>query len=144
VNIDDLQKRLGIFLFTFNEIEAQTYEILAILPQDTLVKHCQSIDQFKNRVRFLQALLRSSEIDANNEIEELLEQAIELFGYRNQLAHNPLRVNVLKNENNDVKIQSSILDVKKGKDIPQILEQLNSKTAKAKSIVINLLKLSSR
>lgn len=50
---ENIYNKIGSFLQTFNEIEAQTYVLLRMMDQDILTKHGQTIDQFKNRVRFV-------------------------------------------------------------------------------------------
>jgi hypothetical protein len=141
MNIEDLSKSYSRFLFEFNEIEAATYEILEMLPEDSLVKHGKSIDQFKNRARFVQALLKSSSIEHCEELYQILEEAISLSGYRNNLAHNPLRISISRNDMGGMSTGYCISRSKDGSTIPQVLEQLPSKLKKTTRIVLRLAEL---
>ena len=138
INTEELSYRYSHFLFEFNEIEAATYEILDRLPEDNLVKHGKSIDQFKNRARFVQALLKSSSIEHREELYQILEEAISLSSYRNELAHNSLRITVSRNDDKDIRIGYCLSNSKDGSTIPQALEQLPGKLEKAMKIVLRL------
>jgi hypothetical protein len=141
--MDDLSRSVAAFLFTFNEIEAQTYVILDILPEDYLVLHCKKLDQFNTRNRFIQALLRSSQLEKREELIKLLEDSIELSGYRNKLAHNPIRIDVYMNEEGDLLTTKELYNSKSGTKMVQILEQLSSKTKKSERIFLALLNITS-
>jgi acetylglutamate synthase len=141
MTIEELSKIYSRFLFEFNEIEAATYDILDILPDDSLVKHGKSIDQFKNRARFVQALLKSASIEHKEELYQLLEESISLSGYRNKLAHNPLRVSISRNDKGDIHTGYCISSSKDGSTIPQVLEQLPSKLQKTTRIVLRFAEL---
>ncbi|MEE2652326.1 MAG: hypothetical protein VYE54_06365 [Pseudomonadota bacterium] len=141
MDIEELSKSYSRFLFEFNVIEAATYEILNMFPEDSLVKHARSIDKFKNRARFVQALLKSSAIEHKEELYHILDEAISLCAYRNSLAHNPLRVSIARNEEGDIHTGYCISDSKDGSTIPQVLEQLPSKIRMTTRIVLRLAEL---
>lgn len=94
MNAQEISEKVGMFLAAFNEIEAQTYLLLRMLPTDDLTAYGQRIERFEARTRFIQALLRSSGRDDWEEISGLLDRALQLSKYRNKLSHNPIRITI--------------------------------------------------
>ena len=135
-------KKIGQFLALFNEIEAQSFVILRLMSQDALVKYASELDRFETRIRLIQALLRSSDIQERNEIESLFERALALGGYRNTLSHNPLRIRITQNSTDgSITETPAVVHAKKRERIPQVVEQLPSKLSEAESILRALNKI---
>ena len=91
---DTYRQKAGQFLGHFAEIEHQTYFFLRLLGTDDLVKYAETIKNFKPRVKFLQALLKSSGWDDWEDVSRQLDRAIELAKFRNELMHNPVTITV--------------------------------------------------
>ncbi len=139
----DIEK-IGMFLTTFNEIEAQTYVVLNLLPNDKLRKYALNIDRFEARIRFLQALLQNSSLKDKDEYHDLFNRALSLSTYRNQLSHNPLRINIYQNsKTKEFTLTSEISHAKKDIAIPQVIEQLDTRLKEISAIFYELYKLTS-
>tara|TARA_R110001592_G_scaffold10110_2_gene52744 strand:+ start:6808 stop:7275 length:468 start_codon:yes stop_codon:yes gene_type:complete len=85
---------IGQYITQFALIEQAVYKALTLLPQDRLTKHACQLRDYHDRVRFLQALLRSAKWPETSQLIQLLESTFPLASIRNQLAHNPTYINV--------------------------------------------------
>lgn len=85
---------VGNFITSFAYLEQLTYESYDLLGVDPVVKYGRNQQNYTARDRMLQALLRSSDLEAAARLEELIEHTFSLAKTRNQIAHNPLMVNV--------------------------------------------------
>ena len=132
---DETSNDTGLFLQGFNEVEALTYSILELFPEDDLTEHAGNIRQFLNRARFIQALIKSSGIEHGKQLYDLLERAISLSTYRNKLSHNPLRISVFKDSSGSVAAQTTLVGAKGDKEYPDVIEQLPTKIKEITSIV---------
>ena len=128
---EEIAESVGMFLSSFNEIEAQTYLLLRKLPADELTDYGQKIDRFEPRTRFVQALLRSSGWDDREEVSDLLDRALKLSKYRNKLSHNPIRVTYYgygdSSQLEEIsRTEAKLIDAKKGSAINQAFNGLLS------------------
>lgn len=87
--------------------------------------------------------MKSSNFTEKSTLNDLLEKAIELNGYRNKLSHNPLRIFINKNSNGDLIAEAKLHDAKTGNEVAQILEQLPSKITESKKVFFALNKITS-
>lgn len=125
----DVTEAVGQFLAGFNEIEAQTYLLLRMLPSDELTEYAKKIDRFEGRARFIQALLKSSDWDNRKDIHTLLDRALKLSTYRNKLSHNPIRI-TLYADHEDCEsgiAKPSLINAKSGMPINQGFNGLKDK-----------------
>jgi hypothetical protein len=131
---------LGLFLTAFAMLESCSHQIFQLFPQDALTKHGSKIHSFQNRVRFAQALLKSSTFESATRMIELLETTIDLAKFRNKIVHNPSFVDVYQNEETGKFSFSSATwrDAKKhwmeGGDLGITAKQIEEETDKAQEV----------
>ena len=100
---------VGEFLSAFTMLEAFSYYVFDLFEEDALSKHGHGISQFQSRVRFAQALLRSSGVITAKRIEDLFEKTLPLAKFRNDIAHNPVFYDIYKNaETGEHKIEGPV------------------------------------
>ena len=141
---DDWVEAIGRYITGFAHVELLVYELYDLLPIDPLSKHGRNHRDYSDRVRLLQALLRSVSWSQCDKLEEYLEITLELSSLRNQIAHNPMFIEVwLDDAQENVRVNPVITDAKKGHNLEHItlemlqikLDQLNAvSTAVAKII----------
>jgi hypothetical protein len=99
---EDWAHALGSFITTFAYIERLVYELFDFFGSDEVARHGRKLRDYKDRARFLQALLRSSGLKSKDKLQELLEQTMQFSTLRNQLAHNPTFYDIYVNDETDV------------------------------------------
>ena len=132
---EEYTHQVGVFLTTFAEIEHQTYELLKPFRTHPVGKYAFDQRAFTSRARFAQALIKSSDYEDKDELIDLLERAIELAKFRNDIAHNPVYVSVWVNEDGDVRIEGpEAMDAKTNKRLGILATDVAGKLEEAGEI----------
>ncbi len=122
---DDWNQSIGAFITLFAYVELLVYELFEMLPQDSVSRSHKDLRDFSERARLLQALIRSSEWQEKEQTEELIEKLLPLATLRNQLAHNPLFID-LYTDGTEIVTKTRIVEAKKRRPMDHItLEQLH-------------------
>lgn len=127
--LDEWDRQIGSYISTYAESERLVYCLYRLLDQDAVSKHGASLRDSADRIRFLQALLRSTALAHKKDLESVLETLIDLGKTRNQVAHNPVFLDIYLSENGENhSIEPFIHSSRKDKRIDHItLETLQSK-----------------
>lgn len=129
---------IGAFITSFAYVELLVYELFDILPQDSVSKSHANLRDFTERARLLQALVRSTDWHEKARIEELIEKCLPLATLRNQLAHNPLFID-LYTDGKEVLAKSRIVHAQRRKSMDHItLEQLHKKLGELSDVASDL------
>lgn len=110
---------IGTYITSFAYVELLVYELFELLPQDTVVSSHSGLRDFSERVRLLQALIRSSAWHDKADIENLLEALMAHATLRNQIAHNPLFIDIFVDGENVV-TSGRLIHTKKRKPLNHI------------------------
>ena len=134
----DWNHSIGAFITSFAYVELLVYELFELLPQDSVSKSHANLRDFSERARLLQALLRSTDWHEKKLIEELIEKSLPLATLRNQLAHNPLFID-LYTDGKEILAKTRIVHAQKRKAMDHItLEQLHAKSSELSDLASNL------
>ncbi len=128
---EDLAKEwaleIGSYITNFSYIELLVWEMFELLPDDPVVRSHKDLKGFSERARLLQALVRSSDWADKEIIESHLESALSMAVLRNNLAHNPLFIDVYIDGEN-VSEDARLVNSRNRKRIEHItLEELRKK-----------------
>lgn len=91
---DGWDSAIGSYISSYAESERLVYKIYSLLPTDKLSKYGAELRDSAQRIRFLQALLRSNLTAHNKDLEQILESLIALGKTRNEVAHNPIFLDI--------------------------------------------------
>ena len=137
---------IGRFLTNFATLEFHSYGILRLLPDDELSRHGLTIHQFQPRVRFVQALLRSTDWEEKLHLHNLLDSALELASFRNKLVHNPIMINFYEDpDTKKIRGVPVIANPKKPeKNIDIAPKEMEAKQKEAYAIVVDISRIVSK
>lgn len=126
---DDWVGTIGRYITAFAYVELLVYELYDLLPDDRVTKHGREHRDYRDRARLLQALMRSVSWSQGEVIDQLLEKTLEFSSLRNQIAHNPMFIEVWLDGSQDyVKVNPVITDARKGHNLEHItLRLLNTR-----------------
>lgn len=126
---DDWVEAIGRYITGFAHVELLVFELYDLLPDDQLSKHGRDHRDYSDRVRLMQALLRSVSWSQRKVLNQLLDDTLEFSTLRNQIAHNPMFIEVwVDDAKENVKVNPVITHARKGHNLEHItLELLNTK-----------------
>ena len=134
----DWSQSIGTFITSFAYIELLVYELFEMLPQDSVSRSRKDLRDFSERARLLQALVRSTDWHEKKQIEELIEKSLPLATLRNQLAHNPLFID-LYTDGTEIIAKTRIVQAQKRTRMDHItLEQLRNKLSELTDLASKL------
>jgi hypothetical protein len=134
----DWNHSIGAFITSFAYVELLVYELFEILPQDTVSKSHANLRDYSERARLLQALIRSTDWHERKVVEQLIEKSLPLATLRNQLAHNPLFID-LYTDGKEIVAKTRIVHAQKRKSMDHItLEQLHEKLSELSELASEL------
>lgn len=135
---DDWSRTIGTFITSFAYVELLVYELFEMLPQDSVARSHNGLRDFSDRARLLQALIRSSKWEEKGRIEDTIEKLLPLATLRNQLAHNPMFID-LYTDGRDIIANPCIVHAKKQETMDHItLEQLHIKLGELSALIEEL------
>jgi hypothetical protein len=121
---------IGHYITSFSFIEKLVYEFIELLPPESFYKHVRSLKDFRDRARFLQVSALAVGWDEGENIVRSLEEAIGLSKIRNNLAHNPIYLDLLMDDEGNIKIGSpKIIKAKSGGHISEVTFEYISKSS---------------
>ncbi len=95
---EDLTKEwaleIGSYITNFSYIELLVGEMYELLQNDPEVQSLTDPGSFSRRARSLKLLVRTSDWTDKEIIESHLESALSMATFRNELAHNPLFIDI--------------------------------------------------
>jgi len=140
---DEWVEAIGHYITGFAYVELLVYELYDLLPADRLSKHGRDHRDYSDRVRLMQALLRSVSWSQRKVLDQLLDDTLEFSTLRNQIAHNPMFIEVwLDDAQEKVKINPVITHAQKGYNLEHItLELLNTKLEQLHSVSSDIAKV---
>jgi len=100
---------VGKSIMYFGDIELVTFFCLSTLLTESIHKTTSKLP-FRKRVSIILELLESIELEEKikSEFISLLNEAVNLSGTRNIIAHNPLQMSVFANNEGEIKIRPEI------------------------------------
>lgn len=121
---------IGHYITSFSFIEKLVYELIDLLPSGTVYKHARSLKDFNDRARFLQISALAVGWGNGEDIARSLEDAIALSKIRNQLAHNPMYLDLVMDEEGNIDIASpKMIKAKSGGHLSEITFEYISRSA---------------
>ena len=132
--IEEWQTAVGKAIVSFAELELITYKCLAHIPMDQISESSSRLP-FSRRVDLIVEILegRSSPPETVSEFVAMLKQAKELAKIRNDIAHNPVMLNVFVHKTTgDLLLEHSIaiargnrfIDISSAKEFAADVEDL--------------------
>lgn len=121
---------IGHYITSFSFIEKLVYELIDSLPSGNAYKHARSFKDFNDRARFLQVSALAAGWEERENIVRSLEAAISLSKIRNQLAHNPMYLDLVMDDEGNIDIVSpKIIKAKSGGHLSEITFEFIAKSA---------------
>lgn len=135
---EEWSRTIGRYINSFAYVELLVYELLEMLPRDPVSESHTKLRDFSERARLLQALIRSSKWADKDGIEATIEKLLPLATLRNQLAHNPLYIDLYTDGGVLVEVPR-IIEAKKRKPMDHIdLRQLHLKSEMLSNLAAEL------
>jgi hypothetical protein len=132
---------VGRFLTCFASIEALSYVVYELFPEDPLTTYGRNLSSFAARVRFAQALIRGCSLPKAHELERTFEKTLPLAKSRNQIAHNPPYTDLYEDPGTGelTSAPPTSRNNKSGKQLPVTLEGIEEQTKVAFDLYMEII-----